>query len=156
MFFRMSEVDVPISAALILIDLQRAVDHPVWGQRNNLNAERNAAAVLAVWRNSHRPIYHVRHDSTDPASTYRPGQPGNEFKPEVAPLMNENLVVKHTNNAFVGTDLEARLRAANHDPLFIVGVSTNNSVEATVRMAGNLGFVTYLIEDATFAFGRHD
>jgi nicotinamidase-related amidase len=35
-------------------------------------------------------------------------------------------------------------------------VITNNSVEATVRMAGNLGFKTYLVEDATFTFGRND
>jgi nicotinamidase-related amidase len=35
-------------------------------------------------------------------------------------------------------------------------VITNNSVEATVRMAGNLDFDTFLVEDATFTFGRRD
>ena len=29
-------------------------------------------------------------------------------------------------------------------------------VEATVRMAGNLGFDTWLVEDASFTFGRKD
>jgi nicotinamidase-related amidase len=29
-------------------------------------------------------------------------------------------------------------------------------VEATVRMAGNLGFDTFLVEDAAFTFGRKD
>jgi len=38
----------------------------------------------------------------------------------------------------------------------VTGVITNNSVEATVRMAGNLGFETYLVEDACFTFGRKD
>ena len=38
----------------------------------------------------------------------------------------------------------------------IAGVITNNSVEATVRMAGNLGFDTWLVEDACFTFGRKD
>ena len=38
----------------------------------------------------------------------------------------------------------------------IAGVITNNSVEATVRMAGNLGFSTWLVEDACFTFGRVD
>jgi nicotinamidase-related amidase len=38
----------------------------------------------------------------------------------------------------------------------ICGVITNNSVEATVRMAGNLGFETYLAEDAGFTFARKD
>jgi len=40
--------------------------------------------------------------------------------------------------------------------LVIAGVITNNSVEATVRMAGNLGFATWLVEDACFTFARAD
>jgi nicotinamidase-related amidase len=40
--------------------------------------------------------------------------------------------------------------------LVVTGVITNNSVEATVRMAGNLGFDVFLVEDATFTFGRSD
>ena len=64
--------------------------------------------------------------------------------------------MKRTNNAFIGTDLESRLRDANHTTLVVTGVITNNSVEATVRMAGNLGFKTFLVEDATFTFGRKD
>ena len=38
----------------------------------------------------------------------------------------------------------------------IVGVSTNNSVESTARTAGNLGFSTVVISDATFAFEQRD
>lgn len=40
--------------------------------------------------------------------------------------------------------------------LIVTGVITNNSVEATVRMAGNLGFETWLVEDAAFTFGKKD
>ena len=78
------------------------------------------------------------------------------FKPAAAPLDGELVIAKRTNSAFIGTDLEARLRAAGQHILYVAGVITNNSVEATVRMAGNLGFDTYLIEDATFTFGRKD
>ena len=38
----------------------------------------------------------------------------------------------------------------------VVGVITNNSVEATVRMAGNLGFAVYLVAYGCFIFGRTD
>jgi nicotinamidase-related amidase len=72
------------------------------------------------------------------------------------PQPGEIVIVKRTNSAFIGTDLEARLRAAGHKRLVIAGVITNNSVEATVRMAGNLGFETYLVEDATFTLARRD
>jgi nicotinamidase-related amidase len=147
---------LPQDAALIVIDFQKAIDHPSWGRRNNLDAERNVAALLHAWRDSQRPVYHIRHDSTEPASHYRPGQPGNEFKPEAQPLPGEAVIAKRTNSAFIGTNLEARLRAARQSLLVIAGVLTNNCVEATVRMAGNLGFETFLVEDGCFTFARKD
>jgi len=147
---------LPLTAALIIIDLQKAIDHPSWGERNNPDAEKRAVSLLEAWRSTGRPLYHVRHDSIEPESHYRPGQPGNDFKPEVEPLAGETVIVKRTNSAFIGTDLEARLRQASQNLLVVAGVITNNSVEATVRMAGNLGFETYLVEDATFTFGRKD
>src|SRR5215471_3804903 len=144
------------ATALIVIDLQNAIDDPIWGERNQPEAETNVARLLAEWRSRGMPIYHVRHDSSEPQSTYRPGQPGHDFKPMTAPLPGETIVAKKTNSAFIGTGLEAMLRAAGHMRLVMTGVITNNSVEATVRMAGNLGFDVLLVEDATFTFGKRD
>jgi len=143
-------------AVLLLIDLQSAIDHPSWGERNNLNADANVARLLDFWRQHHGQVWHVRHDSRSQQSHYRPGQPGNEFRSINAPNGDEKIIVKQTNNAFISTTLEADLRAAGNPRLVIAGVITNNSVEATVRMAGNLGFDTYLVEDACFTFGRKD
>jgi nicotinamidase-related amidase len=141
---------------LLLIDLQRAIDHPDWGIRNNPKAEAHAARLLAHWRAQGWPIIHVRHDSQVPNSHYRPGQPGHDFKPGTAPLAGEVIIAKTTNSAFIGTDLQARLLREGYPGLVVAGVITNNSVEATVRMAGNLGFPTWLVEDACFTFGRKD
>jgi len=146
----------PPGSVLLLIDLQQAIDHPSWGQRNNPSAEAQIGKLLAHWRGHDWPVWHVRHDSTEPQSHYRPGQPGNAFKPELAPRGEELVIPKRTNSAFIGTDLEQRLRAGGHAALVVVGVITNNSVEATVRMAGNLGFATYLVADGCFTFGRTD
>ncbi|WP_341895502.1 cysteine hydrolase family protein [Ferrovibrio terrae] len=145
---------LPRTAALLVIDLQQAIDAPYWGPRNNPAGERNIAALIAAWRSSGRPLYHIRHDSTRPDSAYRPGQPGHDFKPEAMPLPGEPVIAKRTNSAFIGTDLEARLRAARHTTLVICGVLIHNSVEATVRMAGNLGFDTHLAADATWAVDK--
>lgn len=147
---------LPRDAALLIIDVQRAIDHPSWGERNHPEAEQNIASLLEAWRMDGRPIYHIAHDSTERASHYRPGQPGNEFKLEAMPLPGETVIRKNRNSAFIATDLEARLRTSGHTTLVITGVITNNSVEATVRMAGNLGFETFLVEDAVFTFGRND
>jgi len=145
-----------VNPTLLLIDLQKAVDDPSWGARNNLAAERTITRLLQAWRARDLPRIHVRHDSPEPASTYRPGQVGHEFKAEAAPVPGEVVLAKRTNSAFIGTDLEARLLAAGARTLVVAGVSTSNSVEATVRMAGNLGFEVFLVADACFTFARRD
>lgn len=150
---------IPPNAALIIIDVQQAIDHPKWmrwGARNNSQAEECIAQLLTAWRNSQRPIFHVRHMSREADSPYRPHQPGNDFKSQVAPLPHERIVEKSTNSAFIGTTLEVDLRSSAIDTLIITGVITNNSVEATARMAGNLGFTTIVVSDATATFARPD
>jgi len=150
---------IPPGSALLVVDVQRAIDDPAWaasGPRNHPAAERTIAQLLTAWRENNLPVWHVRHDSTFPGSTYRPGQPGNDFKPEAKPLPGEPVVAKTTPCAFAGTGLELRLRAAGITALIVAGVITNNSVEATVRMAGCLGFDVYLVEDACFTFARKD
>ena len=156
---RVATVPQLAHAALLIIDVQKAIDadyHALEGPRNNPDAEQNIARLLAAWRRERRPIVHIRHDSTFLASAYRPGQEGNEFKNEVAPATGETIVPKQTNSAFIGTGLERQLRESGVDTLVVTGVSTNNSVEATVRMAGNLGFKTFLVADACFTFARRD
>ena len=74
----------------------------------------------------------------------------------MAPLAGEAVVAKTTNSAFIGTDLEKQLRDGGIRRLVFTGVATNNSVEATVRMAGNLGFDAYLVDDCCFTFARRD
>jgi nicotinamidase-related amidase len=144
-----------VAPALLIIDVQRAIDDPSWGDdRNNRGAEGNIARLLERWRGRGWPVVHVRHASREARSTYRKGQPGFEFKAEVTPSEGELVVEKQTNSAFIGTDLQDHLSGIT--TLVIVGVITNNSVEATARMAGNLGFDTYIVSDATATFGRRD
>jgi nicotinamidase-related amidase len=154
-----ARLNLPSPTALILIDLQRAIDDPRWaveGARNNPGAEAAAATLLRRWRDLGWPIIHVRHDSTEPNSTYRPGQPGNDFKPETAPRTGEVIIPKRVNSAFIGTDLDHYLRGISVEALVILGVITNNSLEATVRNAGNLGYAVLLPEDCCFTFAKRD
>jgi nicotinamidase-related amidase len=66
------------------------------------------------------------------------------------------VVEKNVPDALINTGLERWLRVRDVSSVVIVGVSTNNSVEATARTAGNLGFQTCVVSDATFAFAKVD
>ena len=142
------------NAALVLIDLQTAVDDPRLGRRNNPAAEENVSRLLAHWRKTRRPIVHIRYVSREPNSPFK-GE-GLEFKPVAVPLEHELVLTKPGKNAFIGTTLESWLGDKQITQLVILGVSTNNSVEATARMSGELGFDTIVVSDATFAFDRLD
>jgi nicotinamidase-related amidase len=145
---------LPASAALLLIDVQKGFDSPYWGIRNNPQAEANMKRILDVWRRTVRPVVHVRHMSVEPDSPLRPNQSGNEFKPETAPIEGERVEEKVVNSAFIGTKLEAYLRGHGIETVVIVGLTTDHCVSTSTRMAGNLGFRTYVICDATATFSR--
>jgi len=142
------------NTALLVIDMQTGFDDPAWGHRNNPRAETNVAILIAAWRSAGAPVIHVHHDSAGPSGHFRPGTPGNAAKPEALPLDGERLYRKTVNSAFIGTSLEADLRAQGIRTLVIVGLTTNHCVSTTARMAGNLGFETLVAADATATFAR--
>lgn len=146
--------DLPTNTALLVIDMQIGFDDPSWGPRNNPDAEANAAALIAVWRDHGAPVIHVYHDSLDPTGQLRRGTPGNAPKPETRPLNDEPVYRKAFNSAFIGTSLDEDLRTMGVDTLAVIGLTTNHCVSTTVRMAGNLGFATFVAADATAAFDR--
>ena len=140
--------------ALLLVDIQEGIDQAEKGRRNNPGAEKEAARLLAAWRESSRPLVHVRHMSVEPESPLRPGLPGNEIKAAVRPAPGEPVLEKSTNSAFIGTGLEERLRAEGVGTLIVAGLTTEHCVSSTARMANDLGFETYVVSDATACFGR--
>lgn len=108
--------------------------------------------ILQEWRTAGRPIFHIRHDSSNPASPLHPTHKGNAHKPRLAPFGDEPLITKNVNSAFIGTDLESRLRDRGITEVVLIGLTTPHCVSTTARMAGNLGFRTIVVSDATAAF----
>lgn len=146
------EMDRP---ALVVVDVQVGFDDSsYWGPRDNPACEDNIAALLALWRRNPWPVVFVRHDSTDPRSPLAPGRPGNAFKDVIAGTP-DLLVRKSVNSSFHGTpDLHAWLQAEGIRQIVVCGITTNHCCETTARVAGNLGYDTYFITDATHTFDR--
>ncbi len=140
--------------ALLVIDVQKGLDDPCWGKRNNPDAESNMALLISEWRKRGLPVVHVRHCSVEEKSPLRPELPGNAFKDVAMPLPGEKEFTKTVNSAFIGTGLEKYLRDNDIPSLVIVGLTTDHCVSTSTRMAGNLGFDVTLVGDATATFDR--
>jgi len=143
-------------SALLLIDWQLGFDVPeVWGgARNNPQAESNALRLLAAWRGTQQPVFHIRHDSLSPDSLLRVEARGGGFKPGFEPETGEAEIIKRVNSSFIGTSLETDLRSLGVRHLTVAGLTTNHCVSTTVRMAGNFGFDVNLVGEACATFDR--
>ncbi|WP_456312497.1 cysteine hydrolase family protein [Pseudomonas shirazensis] len=142
--------------ALLLIDVQKGFnDEDFWGgNRNNKDAETKMAQILEKWRSLQLPVFHIVHSSIHSHSKLNASNPGFQIKDEVKPFEGEPVIEKNVNSAFIGTDLKERLDKQQITDLVIVGLTTNHCVSTTTRMAGNYGYNTFLIADATATFDR--
>lgn len=142
------------SIVLIVVDVQKGFDDPVWGQRNNPACEENVAALIDAWRSGGQPVVFVRHDSVESGSSLRPDQPGNQFK-DVITGAPDMFVSKNVNSSFHGEpDLEAWLRARGTTRIAVCGIQTNMCCETTARVGANLGFELSFVLDATYTFDQ--
>lgn len=147
------------TTALLLIDVQKGVNDTQYyggdaGRRNNPNAETNIAEILTEWRKTGGQVAFTRHDSREAGSPLKLSLESGSQLAGLEPSDGDIVVTKDVNSGFVGTSLELDLRRAGIQRLIVVGFFTNVCVETTVRMAGNMGFDTYLVHDACATMNR--
>ena len=99
-------------SALIIVDAQNAYRSGVMQLEGVEPALDECAQLLARARALKIPVVHIQHDA-GPGSPYDLNAECGAIADKVAPLAGEAVVVKHYPNSFVGTDLEARLKAAD-------------------------------------------
>jgi nicotinamidase-related amidase len=144
------------SPALLLIDIQKAFyNEDFWGgNRNNKDSEKKCQQILNKWRELNLPVFHIRHSSQNPESKLHKSNSGFEIMDVVKPINNEPVITKNVNSAFIGTDLKEQLDRKGISTVVVIGFTTNHCISTTVRMAGNFGYETILISDATATFDR--
>jgi len=148
-----------MGTALLLIDVQIGVDDlshwgGVMGRRNNPDAEKKMLELLTKWRTLGFPVAFTQHDSVESNSPLKLNLPTGRQKPGFEIQTGDIAVTKNVNNGFIGTSLQDDLNGCGVNRLVVVGFFTNMCVEATVRMAGNLGYDTYLVPECCATTNR--
>ncbi len=141
------------STALLLIDVQKGVDDTSYyggptGRTNNPDAKDHIRTILKQWREAGGTIAFTRHDSIEEGSPLKLSLESGQQLDGMEILPGDIAVSKSVNSGFIGTPLALELRRTGIKRLCVVGFFTNVCVETTVRMAGNMGFDTYLVHDA--------
>ena len=139
-----------MATGLLLVDLQN--DYFPGGKMELDRTEQaglNAGKLLSAFRSKDRPVFHVRHLSTQPGATFfLPETDGSNIHACVRPLAAETVVEKNFPNSFRETELENILRKQQVSDLVICGAMSHMCIDATTRAAADIGFACTVIHDA--------
>jgi len=135
-------------STLVMIDLQNTYTRGVRALEGVEAAIDQAAELLDRGRAAGRPIVHVMHDAGE-GSPYDVRAEIGAIVDRVAPREGEPVIVKNLPNAFVGTDLDERLRAFGPTNLLLAGFMTHMCVNSTARGAFSGGYAPAVVAGAT-------
>lgn len=143
------------TAALIVIDLQKGIT----GFAAELglgvaDVVAHSAALAAAFRERGLPVVLVNVVGRAPGRVDQ-GFGNRAFAPDwadLAPELNAQpsdiLISKQRVGAFLGTDLDAKLKERGVTQVFMTGIATSMGVEATARSAFDLGYHVVFVSDA--------
>jgi len=136
-----------MTKALVVIDVQKGMFEiegfaPLDGEA----VVDRIASLIARARKNGAPVFFVQHDG-GPEHPFHPGKSGFPFHEKLSPRADDDVTVKHRGSAFHGTDLDAKLKAANIDTLVICGMQSEYCVDSAVRGAVERGYKVILVAD---------
>jgi len=151
----------PEKSALLVVDMQRYFfeesSHAFLGMAPAIVP--NVRKILDGYRRLGLPVVFTRHayaKGEDPgimktwwSELEEDGDPLSEVVGELQPLPKEPVLRKGRYSAFVGTDLEKRLRKLGVERLLICGVMTHLCCESTARDAFMKDFEVFFTIDGT-------
>lgn len=147
--------------ALILIDIQNDYfPGGLWPVEGIERASHQAARLLDHARAKGMLVLHVRHEipSAD-APFFKPDSVGAQIHSNVAPTVDESVILKNNPNSFLGTDLKSRLDSASITNVILAGAMSQMCIDATTRAASDFGYVVTVVHDAcaakSVAFNGH-
>lgn len=142
-----------MNRALVIIDVQQGMfSNPAMQPFDGVATVERIRALLDRARSAGLPIFFVQHDggAGHPLSS---GGAGFAFHPSLTPLDSESVTIKTECNAFQGTRLAERLKAAGIRQLTVCGMQTQYCVDTFVRAAVEHGFDVCLVSDGHTTFG---
>jgi nicotinamidase-related amidase len=144
--------------ALVLVDLQRDF-WSVETAATTPDLPERVAALLAFARAEGLTVVHVRArfrpDGSDWMARYRlrdwipciDGTPGVETLPFATELPDEPVVIKHSFDGFLGTDLDDVLSGRGIRGLLVAGLVTSTCVLFTASTATQRGYLVSVVAD---------
>jgi len=136
-----------MTKALLIIDVQEGM--APYAAYDGEGVVSRIAGMIDRARSAGTRVIYVQHDgSAEPGHPLAKGKPGHAIHHAITPRAGETVIGKMQCSSFLGTDLDATLKAAGVDDLVICGMQTEFCVDTAVRVAKERGYIVTLVSDA--------
>jgi len=138
-------------AALILIDYQREyeIGKLALGAGGEA-ASSKGSELIEHARSLNRPVIHVVHHGAPGGALFDPDAETSDVIKAVSRREGETEIVKGLPNSFAGTNLHEELQAIKPKQIVIAGFMSHMCVSSTTRAALDLGYDSFVAEDACY------
>lgn len=130
---------------LILVNTQKAL----LDGSNNKKVVLNIEKILNYWRQTNRPMAHVRHASEKPTSLFFTGSKSFEFISELSPQIGEPLFEKTKSSVTTSSSFNLFMNEGNYTSVVLVGFTGNDCIDISARHLAEAGLDVVVVSDAT-------
>jgi nicotinamidase-related amidase len=167
----------PNRTGILLVDPYNDFIHPdgkAYGRSKEVieavHLLENMGKVISVARELGVPVFYVPHHRSEPSDymnwkyatsgqlatrerqIFAKDTWGGQFHDDFQPQPGDIIIKEHwAQNGFANTDLDHQLKQHDIDRVIVIGMLANTCIEATARMAMELGYHVTLVKDASAA-----
>lgn len=138
----------PKTTAVIVIDFQNEYFTGKMPIPDGKPAMENAKRLIAFADKEKMQVFQVQHVSPAGSAVFASDGDAVKFHAGMQPRTQDIVIQKSNVSAFVGTDLDKRLKAANIKTVIIAGLMTHACVAGAARDAAPLGYQVIVASDA--------
>ncbi|MFF6998275.1 isochorismatase family protein [Streptomyces sp. NPDC008313] len=139
-----------MNRALIVIDVQESFRaRPLWETTSDLKIADRVNRLVRLARDAGDLVVWVLHCEPGTGGVFDPALGHVRLMEELERADGEPLIHKTSHNAFTTTNLQQLLTERGIGALTVCGIRTEQCVETTTRVAGDLGYQVTFVIDAT-------
>ncbi|WAU83225.1 isochorismatase family protein [Streptomyces sp. Qhu-G9] len=139
-----------MTRALIVIDVQESFRaRPLWATISDPKISEQVNRLVQISRRAGDLVVWVLHSEPGSRDVFDPALGHVRLMEELERADGEPLIHKTSHNAFTTTNLQQLLTERGVRELTVCGIRTEQCVETTTRVAGDLGYQVTFVTDAT-------
>ncbi|MER6136298.1 isochorismatase family protein [Streptomyces sp. NPDC001815] len=139
-----------MTRALIVIDVQESFRaRPLWATISDPKISEQVNRLVQISRRAGDLVVWVLHSEPGSGNVFDPALGHVRLMEELERADGEPLIHKTSHNAFTTTNLQQVLTERGVRELTVCGIRTEQCVETTTRVAGDLGYQVTFVTDAT-------